>query len=49
MSKIWMPTVEDVVCQECNELQQILWGKFGAELPCINCDAAPVFLAKVGA
>jgi hypothetical protein len=46
---IQMPTDEKVICEECGSLQEAVWGPYGSEFPCIECDAAPVYLAKVGA
>jgi hypothetical protein len=47
--KIKMPTTENAICQNCDELQQVIWNQFGSMIPCIACDAAPARLIKVGA
>lgn len=47
--KIQLPKTVNAICTECNEKQETNWDQFGSLLPCINCDAAPVRLEKVGA
>ena len=36
-------------CERCGIVQEVVWGKYGAEFACFSCDAAPVELIKVGA
>jgi hypothetical protein len=42
-----MPTVETVVCTECDFVQQLMWSEYGAISPCLFCDAAPTSLEKL--
>lgn len=43
---IQMPTTESAICLSCFEEQEVTWNKFGAMLPCIECDAPPAMLEK---
>jgi len=44
-----MPKVVKVQCDSCGATDVANWSQYGAEQPCLTCDAAPVYLAKVGA
>ena len=33
-------------CDQCGVIQQVVWGKYGAEFPCFACDAAPINLTR---
>jgi hypothetical protein len=46
---IKMPKVVNVICDECGFEDEANWGEYGSEQPCLSCDAAPVYLSKVGA
>lgn len=46
---IRMPKQVNVICDECGYADEAMWGDFGSEQPCLNCDAAPSQLSKVGA
>ena len=46
---IRMPKQVNVKCDECGYEDEAMWGDFGSEQPCLNCDAAPAQLSKVGA
>ena len=45
---IKMPKQVNVKCDECGYEDEAMWGDFGSEQPCLNCDAAPAQLSKVG-
>jgi hypothetical protein len=44
-----MPKQVNVECEECGYADEAMWSDFGSEQPCLNCDAAPTSLVKVGA
>jgi hypothetical protein len=44
-----LPTTTTAKCESCGEVQETTWNQFGSLLPCIACNAAPVFLGKVSA
>jgi hypothetical protein len=46
---IQMPKLVQVICDECDYRDQAYWSQFGAQQPCLMCDAAPVYLSKVSA
>lgn len=39
-----MPTIERVICLSCGVVDEVNWGEFGAEQPCLECDAPAVHL-----
>ena len=41
-----MPTLTQVTCLSCGEIDQAFWGDFGSEQPCLNCDAPAIDLVR---
>jgi len=42
-----MYKIVEVICLDCNSKDVANWSDFGAEQPCLNCDAPAVNLVKV--
>ena len=42
-----MPQLVNVKCDICGYLDQAYWSEFGAEQPCLACDASPIDLIRV--
>jgi len=47
MKKVMINQMKLVSCENCKVTQEVIWGDFGAEYPCINCESAPVSLHEV--
>jgi ribosomal protein S27E len=39
-----MAKIVKVTCKNCGLIQEAVYSQYGAEFPCIECDAAPVYL-----
>ena len=46
---IKMPILVNVKCDKCGWDDEVYFSEYGAEQSCFNCDAAPIYLSKVGA
>jgi hypothetical protein len=44
--RIKMPVLTHVECVHCGQLDTAYWSDFGAEQPCVNCDAPPIDLIR---
>jgi ribosomal protein S27E len=42
-----MPKYTNVKCEDCGFEDIVVWGLYGSEQPCLNCDAASIYLRKV--
>ena len=36
-----------VQCEVCGMTDESVWSEYGAEQPCLNCDAAPMDLVRI--